>query len=797
MRRAPGPVFWLFGLLLAGCGETHETALVQAPLEGGEHQPSPSSDIFDGASGAVGANPHFFFLSPIAETSPEYSGIQDDRLEPVVTVCPFEAWNSATEECALGQETAVFTMDASDPKEQVVLDPGSKFNVVWKTSSHPAQAGETYRVSVAVTGQVLGYADVTAFNQDVYSGYHNTESGVIAISDNGDLNITFRIEEGALEAEYCDPDSVEDCDVALFTYGEGGCLRVFENPDGGGEQLGSQACVPANAATLDGEPVEGTYAVILTLEKQDQSQGGDVPPGQQIPYFPDLFTDPPGITFDPNSTGIQVAFCQVDDEGDPGFVPEELHPFLRPFIVYADGTTVLPEDYSYGVPECEGFTSHDHLASAAAHGPETGGFLRGLARGVARVGQFLLPQPLVARRLHGGLNTTVYDTRGDDSDSGEGGENVSVFATDPEPEIAEFGAILDVDPLNSEATVPATGQVGVETTITILALDPQGLPFPFELPVTVHVVSGPDAIEGTVVYDGGGEYTATYTPTTVGTDVITITIDGTEIAGSPFTSEVVPLSGDLVVDLDITGSAPEDGLPVYLYKDDAPAPFLTGTTDTDGQATFVDLDFGEYTVHLPQRDFDVDFQETSRAITHDQAPRTVVFSATTLPMPEGSRIWRIREGGNGNAYNYIVDGRSFGASLNQIAGMAPLHGVQPHMVDIFSPAENDFVKEFFVLDPSLCPDETNPKKCKYQGWIGLTDEAVETEFRWVTGDLATWFNWPDGNTAADQPKDPKGNLDHVEIDLTGTWGIINGASSTNEGYFVEWEAQQPATPPSG
>jgi hypothetical protein len=989
-------------LVLAACSEATES-----PVSQGTHgietslPASSAGDIFDGTSGAPGANPHFFFFNPVAENTPNYSGIADDSLEPVVTVCPMGAWNTATEECTPGQETAVFSADASDPDDQVQLDSGTKYHVVWRTNDHPAQAGESYRIAVSVVGNVLGYADVTAFDNVTFSGHHNTQDGVIAISDNASLNIAFRIEEGALEAEYCDAGNLEDCDVALFTYEEAGCLRVFENPGQTGEELGSQACVPANAATLNDAPVQGTYAVILTLEEQNQVQGGDVPIDQQIPYFPDLYTDPPGITFDANSTGIQVALCQVDE--GPDAIDEALHPFLRPFIVFADGTTVLPEDYSYGVAECEGYAAHAHSV-ASADGER--GILARLATGAVKVGKFFLPQPLVARRLHGGLNTTVYNTRGNDSDGEGGAENVApVLATGPQPEIAEFGAVLDVDPLNSEATVPGTGQVGVETTITILALDPQGLPFPFEVPVFLEATSGQDLIEGTVTYDGTGTYTATYTPTSVGTDAITITIDGgemagspfameiaprsvdasgssfevsyseagspttvtvtvndtqgdpytygedfpvtvsigvtgantatatatdddgngnydgtyvatyspenygndvitvtvngdptgdspftvttapqpvdpnqssatvqssanvsgglvdsqtdisitvlnaagdlydyadirpidvqfavsgantvpstaasdpegdgtysaaytptnagtdlvtvtidgTSIAGSPFTSVVAPLSGDLVVDVSISGGAPEDGLPVILYQGSNPTPFMTGTTDGNGQVTFVDIDFGSYTAHLPKRDFDVAFNSMTIAFDHNEAPEFVTFNGTTQSIPAETKVWRVRDGGNGNAYQYMVGTRSWTSAMNQVRDDVLL-GVDGHLATIHSQAENDFVANFYVTSPDLCPNETNPKRCKYKGWLGLNDEDTEGTFQWVTGEAVTFYSWADGGTAADQPLDRKGNMDHVEIDMTGTWDIINGASSTNEGYFVEWDVIWP------
>jgi len=804
MRRISGLALWLLLPAFIACSEASETSLVQGPDQiDDSSSPPASAEIYDGTSEDEGANPYFYFRAPIAAKTPQFSGIADNTQEPTVTVCPIGEWNFAEERCNEGQETAEYTLYSPD-KDPIQVDVrDEKYYTIWRTQDYPTTDGTTYRIAVYISQKLLGFADVFVFDGKLYVGdpADPTTARQVTGNSDGSLNITFRIEEGALEAEYCDITNLEDCDVALFTYETGGCLRVYENPGDTGEQLGSLACVPSHAANLGGEPVMGTYAVILTLEDQGNFQGGILGTDQQIPYFPDLYTDPPGITFDPNSDGVNVTICQIplDDGTAPGYVPEEFHPYLRPFIVYANGTTVLPEDFYYGVAECEGFDPHAHMASLDT---EPGGFLALLARGAAKVGRFLLPEPLVARRLHGGLNTTVYDTRGDkgDTDSGEG---APAFATALEPEIAEFGAVLDVNPDNSTAIVPATGVVGDTTAITILALDPRGAPFPFEVPVAVSVLSGSETVIGKVSYEGSGSYTGKYVPAAGGTDIITITVDGYEIPGSPFESEISALSGDLVVDLDITGSAPENGLPVYLYQDDASLypdettpPFRSGTTDADGRVTFTDVEFGDYRIHFPNRDFDMDFEEMTRSITLSSTSQEEEFSAATLSMPESAQIWRIREGGNGNAYKYIVDGRSFGASLNQIAAMAPLHGVQPHIVDIFTPDENDFVKGIFLTDLNLCPGETNTKQCKFTSWIGLTDEVLEGEFRWVTtGELATWFNWPDGNTAADQPLDRKGNQDQVEMGVEGTWSIINGASSTNDGYFVEWDVSQPETPP--
>jgi hypothetical protein len=1021
-------------LFLASCSESTNPSLLDS-FDTELPTLTVASEIFDGSSGDPAANPFFFFLPDIAASDPGDVGAPETGLSPTVTVCPISAWDEIDESCSSALVT--FSTQADQFGNAVSESPPGDYTVPLKPTDYPYQAGEIFRVAVDVSDQVLGWADLKAYDRILYceddDDYDDDDDdenecfyrslprvdseGYVVLPTFQDYDISFRIAEGALEAEYCDLTNIEDCDVEIFTYEETGCLRVFEKPGAAGETLGSQACVPANAAELNGVPVEGEYAVILTLEEGDQFQGGAVPASAQVPFFPDLTTDPPGIEFNVSSEGVGVVICQAPVES--GGIPDELHEQLRPFIVYSDGETVFPgrDEFSFGAPECEGFVEHPHTAAAGPNEGTGKGFLGRFAAGLSKASSFLLPSPLHARRLHGGLNTTVYDTRRSPSDNGEGDNAPAQMPIEQTQEtfVVEFGAVLDVDPSRSVASFSGPGQVGVETTITVNVLNAQGLPVPFDVSVDLTVSSGteefqlqadplgggiyrtkytpnkpgvdeidifidgmqlggasldypiaprpvdvtqssfevsysevgstttvtvevrdtngdlytsedlapldvqilvtgpngttvpataqgdgiysasftpevfgqdtlrvtvkigdqtfdingspttitteprpvaPDRSSATVestadvpsggkvgaathitilvfndanepydypearpidvtvdieganattpgspiqaTYSENGIWQASYTPAAAGTDRLFIKIDGVEIPGSPFISEVVPLVGDLTVVVDITGGAPADSLPVYLYKGtDRTSPQNT-ITDEAGIATFPGLELGSYTVHLPKRDFDVVFSTMTQVVDLQGTTQTVTFDGNTLDLGPGVRVFRVKEAkglGTGNAYQYMVGGRSWNSANNQVQGDF-LEGVQGHLVDILSQGENDFVRDFFLLHPDLCPDVSNPeKKCKYKGWIGLSDDAVETVFEWTTGEETVYFNWPEGQTAEDQPTDRKGNLDHVEIGVTGVWGIVNGASSTNEGHFVEWDVEWPETPP--
>jgi hypothetical protein len=94
------------------------------------------------------------------------------------------------------------------------------------------------------------------------------------------------------------------------------------------------------------------------------------------------------------------------------------------------------------------------------------------------------------------------------------------------------------DPTNTTATVP-DGTAGNETIISITVLDQYDNPVSGAAGNLSVVISGENSATPSVSESStAGEYTASYTPTTAGSDQVAISLNGTPISGSPYTSTV-------------------------------------------------------------------------------------------------------------------------------------------------------------------------------------------------------------------------------------------------------------------
>ncbi|MCA1800358.1 MAG: hypothetical protein LC650_03605, partial [Actinobacteria bacterium] len=103
------------------------------------------------------------------------------------------------------------------------------------------------------------------------------------------------------------------------------------------------------------------------------------------------------------------------------------------------------------------------------------------------------------------------------------------------------------DPSSTTALVP-NGAAGDVTDITITVNDEFGNRVSGEAGNLSVTVSGANAVASvsTITDDGNGIYTTGYTPESTGTDQISIELNGTAIAGSPYSSNVITSDADAV-----------------------------------------------------------------------------------------------------------------------------------------------------------------------------------------------------------------------------------------------------------
>lgn len=118
---------------------------------------------------------------------------------------------------------------------------------------------------------------------------------------------------------------------------------------------------------------------------------------------------------------------------------------------------------------------------------------------------------------------------------------------------------------------------------------------------------------------------------------------------------------------------------------------------------------------------------------------------------------------NGHEYKLITEAKSWSdAKIDcEIQG--------GHLVTITSQGENDFVKN--LADSNRI-------------WLGLTDEANEGNWKWITDEALSYTNWYPG-----EPNDYSIGEDYVEMYTDGRWNDIGPPAfpSITRHYVCEWE----------
>ena len=176
---------WVLPLLAAtllACQQDEPTASTTV-----RQNPVPALAISDGAH--AGGNSHFYFLPPLVAT-PNYSGVFDATLQPLVEVCAVAGGTCAP------IPVASFTTTEGTGSERVRIDTWDELYIVnWHTKSTSTHDG-IYRISVKVGTTVLGYVDVTLSRGNTALGSRTGDDG--AARRSGTIPIKFRIEKGAV-----------------------------------------------------------------------------------------------------------------------------------------------------------------------------------------------------------------------------------------------------------------------------------------------------------------------------------------------------------------------------------------------------------------------------------------------------------------------------------------------------------------------------------------------------------------------------------------------------------------------
>ena len=148
-----------------------------------------------------------------------------------------------------------------------------------------------------------------------------------------------------------------------------------------------------------------------------------------------------------------------------------------------------------------------------------------------------------------------------------------------------------------------------------------------------------------------------------------------------------------------------------------------------------------------------------------------VAEDTTLFVPGEypTGVFPVKWEQNGHYYGFVRKPFSW-HDANSDAQSLIYYGSQGHLVTFESVEEHTFVTGNITGGSS--------------GWIGLTDQGLEGNFRWIDGESPTFTNWAPG-----QPDNNQNQEHYVAINLASSAKYWSDASDSfaTDGYIVEFE----------
>ena len=154
---------------------------------------------------------------------------------------------------------------------------------------------------------------------------------------------------------------------------------------------------------------------------------------------------------------------------------------------------------------------------------------------------------------------------------------------------------------------------------------------------------------------------------------------------------------------------------------------------------------------------------------------TSAISAASLPLTQ----WESASGGNDHYYQVFFE-TDFVQWSDASADAQACGG---YLATITSEAENIFLTSLTLTAQGYL-----------ESWIGLTDEADEGIFLWVTGEPLVYENWAPG-----EPNDawPVVGEDYailsppveIELNVPGSWNDLPDNPARVRSWIVEWDLQ--------